>query len=106
VSDEDRRDVKPKSELTAAWGDPAITLRCGVAKPRAYTPTAQLFAVNDVAWLPVPQDAASPTTFYVVERAAYVEVFVPKEQAPASDALVDLGNVIAKVDPKDPNAKP
>jgi hypothetical protein len=106
VSDEDRRAVHPESELTAAWGDPAITLRCGVAKPRAYTPTAQLFAVNAVAWLPVPQDAANPTTFYAVERTAYVEVVVPKEQAPASDALVDLGKVIAKVDPKDPNAKP
>lgn len=101
--------MSPKSDLTAAWGDPAITLRCGVAKPRAYTPTAQLFAVNAVAWLPVPQDAASPTTFYAVERTAYVEVVVPKEQAPASDALVDLGHVVAKTDPKDPkdpNAKP
>lgn len=106
VSDEDRRTVSPDSEFTAAWGDPAITMRCGVAKPRAYTPTAQLFQVDAVAWLPVPQDSANPTTYYVVERAAYVEVVVPKEQAPASDALVDLGHVIAATVPEDPNAKP
>lgn len=106
VSDEDRRTVNPESEFTAAWGNPPITMRCGVTKPRAYTPTAQLFQVDAVAWLPVPQDAANPTTFYAVERTAYVEVVVPKEQAPASDTLVDLGHVIAKTDPKDRNAKP
>lgn len=98
--------MRPKSDLTAAWGDPPITMRCGVPRPRAYTPTAQLFQVDAVAWLPVPQDAANPTTFYAVERRAYVEVVVPKEQAPASDALVDLGHVIAKTDPKDPAAEP
>ena len=56
--------------------------------------------------LPSALDAANPTTYYAVERAAYVEVVVPKEQAPASDALVDLGHVITVTVPKDPNAKP
>lgn len=106
VDGQSRADTNPKSLLTAAWGSPAITLRCGVAKPDAYTPTAQLFTVNKVAWLPVPQDAKTPTRFYVVERRAYVELVVPKEHSPAANALVDVGHAVKAADPKDPSAKP
>lgn len=104
VGDQERRETEPGSRFTAAWGDPAITLRCGVPKPRALTRTAQLFTVNGVAWLPVPQHADVPTGFYVVERRAYVELVVPEEHAPASDALVDVGKPISRAVPKDPNA--
>lgn len=106
VSDEERRSADPASPYTEAWGDPAITLRCGVGKPRSYTSTAQLLTVNDIAWLPVPQDADVPTTFYVVERRAYIELEVPKEHSPASDALVDVGSAISATVPKAPKARP
>lgn len=106
VSDEERRETDPSSRYTAAWGDPPITVRCGVRKPSQYKPTAQLFTVDDVAWLPVPQDSDTPTRYYAVERRAYVEVVIPVEHAPASDALVDLGKVIAATIPEDPSAKP
>lgn len=100
VSDEERRETDPASRYTAAWGDPPITVRCGVRKPAQLTPTAMLFTVDDVDWLPLPQDSDAPTRFYAVERRAYVEVVVPAEHAPASDALVDLGKAIAASIPK------
>ncbi|MQA05178.1 MAG: DUF3515 family protein [Streptosporangiales bacterium] len=106
VAGEDRREAEPRSKLTAAWGDPEITLRCGVGKPRAYTKTSQLFTVNGVAWLPVPPGAEIPTAFYAVERTAYIELTVPEEQQPAADALVDLGKAIKATVPKDPDAGP
>ena len=45
-----RRTTVPSSGLTAAWGDPAIILRCGVDVPAAYGPTAELSTVNGVDW--------------------------------------------------------
>lgn len=106
VDGQSRVKTDPKSALTAAWGSPAITLRCGVGLPDAYSPTAQLFTVNGVAWLPVPQGANPPTRFYVMGRRAYIELSVPKERSPAANALVDVGHAVKAADPKDPTAKP
>lgn len=106
VAGEELRETDPASRLSAAWGDPPLTMRCGVAKPREYTKTAQLFAVNGVAWLPTPQDAELPTTYYVVEREAYIRLEVPADHQPAADALVDLGKAVKKAVPKDPSARP
>jgi hypothetical protein len=33
VEGQQRRDVEPAGPLAAAWGDPAIVLRCGVGPP-------------------------------------------------------------------------
>ncbi|MGH3096724.1 MAG: DUF3515 domain-containing protein [Streptosporangiales bacterium] len=106
VAGESHAETSPKNALTAAWGSPPITLRCGVGLPDAYSPTAQLFTVNGVDWLPAPQGANPPTRFYVMGRRAYVELVVPKEHSPAANALVDLAHAIKAADPKDPSAKP
>ena len=78
---------------TAAWGEPPITLRCGVARPQALTPTANLVEVNGVAWLPVSGEGG--TAFVAVDWPSkddpvYVEVLVPAAYAPEAAALVDL----------------
>ena len=61
----------------AAWGDPAIVLRCGVPRPAALTPnsSALLVPVNGVSFLPV--NTKTVNIFTVVDRAAYIEVSVP-----------------------------
>lgn len=61
----------------AAWGDPAIVLRCGVRRPAALTPnsTALLIPVNGVTFLPV--NGKKYNVFTVVDRAAYIEISVP-----------------------------
>jgi hypothetical protein len=83
--------VSPKSVLTAAWGDPAVVLRCGVAKPRSLRPTSELIEIDDrVRWfLRETDDAYVFTTF---GRVAFVEVRVPKSvpRDRATAPLVDL----------------
>jgi hypothetical protein len=86
--------VSPKSSLTAAWGDPAVVLRCGVARPRSLRPTSELIKINNVSWfLHETHDVYVFTTY---GRAAFVEVrvptSVPREQATAP--LVDLARPV------------
>lgn len=65
------------SSFVAAWGDPAVVIRCGVAKPAVFgTPAAaQLLDVNSVIWQPDPQK--SQTVYTTVDRSVYIEVTVP-----------------------------
>jgi hypothetical protein len=92
VDDADRRDVTPDSPYVAAWGDPAIILRCGVARPPALAPTSELVTVNGVDWLPEPEDAGY--RFTTTGREAYVEAWVPNDYAPEVNPLVDLAAAV------------
>jgi hypothetical protein len=97
VDGTDRRDVSPASPYVAAWGDPAIVLRCGVARPRALQPSAELVTVNGVDWLPEQQDDGY--RFTTAGRAAYVEAWVPARYAPEVNPLVDLAAPVASAVP-------
>jgi hypothetical protein len=50
--DLDRRKTDPASPLVAAWGSPAVVLRCGVADDSGYPVGAQLLHANSevVGW--------------------------------------------------------
>jgi hypothetical protein len=65
------------SSFVAAWGDPAVVVRCGVAKPAVFgsPDAAQLLDVNSVLWQPDPQKAR--TVYTTVDRSVYIEVSVP-----------------------------
>ncbi len=93
VSRQERRPTDPSSPLTAAWGDPAITLRCGVPRPAQLTPTSETAEVNGVAWLPV--ELTQGYRFVTVGRVAYVEVDVPEDYAPEVNSLVDLAAAVS-----------
>ncbi len=73
----DPRKTDTNSSFVAAWGNPAIVLRCGVAKPAGLNdPNApQLQDVNGVIWAPDLQK--NQAVFTTVDRAAYIEVTVP-----------------------------
>jgi hypothetical protein len=96
-----RRTPKPASDLTAAWGDPAVKLRCGVDKPADLTPGTEHYDpyaasadINGVQWFPEQLDDGY--RFTTVLRKAYVEVTVPGKYAPEVDPLVDLANAVKK----------
>ncbi|MEV6106574.1 DUF3515 family protein [Streptomyces sp. NPDC051940] len=81
------RETSPASVYTAAWGDPAVTLRCGVPRPDVltpgtehYNPTADAAQVDGVDWL--LEDTDEGYRFTTVGRAAFVEVAVPERYAP------------------------
>ncbi|MFI0431707.1 MAG: DUF3515 domain-containing protein [Candidatus Nanopelagicales bacterium] len=98
VAGQERRPTTPASSATAAWGDPPISLRCGVSTPSAYTPGVQLVAVNGVDWL--PEQLSNGVRFTALGRLANVEVTVPSAYRPEADALTDLSPVIRSVIPR------
>ncbi|MDF3289221.1 DUF3515 domain-containing protein [Streptomyces silvisoli] len=103
-----RHATHPASDLTAAWGDPAIVLRCGVPTPDVlnpgsahYNPTADAASINGVDWLPEKQSDGSVRCTTTL-RKAFVEVTIPsKYTGPYGDisALTDLADAVKKSDP-------
>lgn len=90
----DRRTVTKDARASArAWGDPAIVLRCGVARPASYTPTGDCLVIDDIEWYVEP--ATGGTIFTIVGADPRIEVSVPAAYTPPSDVLVDVGNAIA-----------
>lgn len=95
-----RRPTRPDSPQVAAWGSPAIALRCGVNRPRALTPTSELVVVDGLPWLPEPPNR--PTRFTTYGLRAYVELTVPPAYAPAGEVLGELGPAIKATIPDAP----
>jgi hypothetical protein len=94
VDDQSARDVRPDSPYTAAWGDPAITLACGVAQPAGLNAASQCFEVNGVGWY--VQDRSDSYRFTTIGRKAYVEVTVPRHYGPQpANALIDLARPVS-----------
>ena len=100
VDGQDRRDPEPASALTAGWGDPAIILRCGVARPaKMNDPEADGVEVDGVGWLLQKQDDGS-FRFTSTLRKAYVEVRIPAKRTGGGMApLVDVAPAIKKAIP-------
>ncbi|RKS70894.1 uncharacterized protein DUF3515 [Actinomadura pelletieri DSM 43383] len=101
-----RREVSPRSTFTAAWGSPAIALRCGVPLPR-HDMRAMIAVINGVQWLPTPQ--TRPVTFTAVGRKAYVEVTIPhsytKEGSAAGEILMEFNPAVQAAMPEKPEGE-
>jgi hypothetical protein len=96
VLNAERREVEP-GRFSAAWGDPPITLRCGVEKPPKLSPSSPCFEVNGVGWL--AEEATGGYLFSTIGRTTYVEVGVPSHYSPEANALVDLAAAVSANDP-------
>ena len=90
------------AERTVAWGNPAIVLRCGVARPSRLVPGSsdQVVAVSGdsggtVEWLPVKN--GDSTVFTTIDRAIYIEVSWPSKQD--YNPLPELSKAISSVLP-------
>jgi len=92
------RETKPESELTAAWGTPAIVLRCGVSRPGGATPSVELVSIEGVDWF--AEEVPEGYIFTSWGRVANVEVTVPDDYSPEADPLVELAPAIKTADPK------
>ena len=96
VSDQGRRDTKG-SPLGAAWGDPAIVVRCGVGRPDGYDRFAGCQTVNGVDWF-VPErmvtDQGLDVVLTTIGRTPAVELTVPAELRPPAAALVDVATAV------------
>lgn len=88
-----RRDTDPSSPALAAWGDPAIVLRCGVPTPG---PTTDLCtAVDGVDWVARPISGGYDFTTY--GRTPAIQVLVPKRYAPETFALTGLTAAVSTI---------
>lgn len=101
VADQPRREISPEEALGAAWGDPAITLVCGVGTPAGFDDVAVCTSVNGVDWyLPEEQlEEGGDLTMTAVKRAVYVEVRLPEDYFPPATTLADLAPAITATVP-------
>jgi hypothetical protein len=101
VDGHQRRTTSPSSPYTAAWGSPAIALRCGVPLPE-HPATQWIVTLDGVDWLPQPAD--HPVTYTALHRLAQVEVTIPAAYTadhPAGDVLLGLTSAIKAAIPAD-----
>ncbi len=98
VADQARRDVTPADAPGAAWGDPPITLECGVDEPAGFTDVASCLTVNGVDWyIPTEQlEAQGDLTMTTVNREVSVEVQLPTAYFPPATALADLSTPVRR----------
>ena len=107
-----RRSSTPASADTAAWGDPAITLRCGVAEPGPLNPASADYdpkslstvtiAVDGVCWL-TQSTSGGGFRFTTVKQQTYVEVNVPGAYQGQSYPLPALAAPVQQADPVNPD---
>ncbi|MFI2227393.1 DUF3515 domain-containing protein [Streptomyces fradiae] len=91
--------TSPRSELTAAWGDGAIVLRCGVPRPaRMSDPQAHAIEADGVNWLLEQREGTGPR-FTTTYRAAYVELSLDERFAHDSGPLVAFAGPVGRTVP-------
>jgi hypothetical protein len=92
------RPVDSPSPYVAAWGEPPVLLRCGVARPREFVVGAQTIVVNGVTWYPEPR--GNQTVWTAVDRPVYVELTVPTGYS--SGPVAELSTEVARTLPAQP----
>ena len=99
LDDQPRRPITPPDVLAAAWGDPAIVVRCGVGPPRELDRVSECVLVDDVAWFFPGNDLVDPdgpeVVFSVVKRLVVVEVTRAASYGPPAEVLADLSGPVA-----------
>lgn len=94
------RETTPQDLPAAAWGDPPIVLRCGVARPAGLTPTSSLTTIDGVNWFAEP--LTNGVRFTSVPDAPtdsplYVSLSIPSDYAPEGSLLVDIAPSIQAI---------
>ncbi len=101
VADQPGRRVDAGGGYAAAWGDPAIELRCGVPRPAGFDRFSTCQVANGVGWfIPDEQQTGRPEaiTMTTVGRAVNVEVRIPRDYFPPPATMVDLAPAIRRAD--------
>ncbi|MGA4668236.1 DUF3515 domain-containing protein [Propionibacteriaceae bacterium Y1923] len=85
--------------LVATWGDPRISLRCGVEPPAGLDRTSPCDELNGIGWYSEEPGTAFASTwrFTTIGRSGYIEVMVDEGHSPAGDALMDLSGAVSKM---------
>jgi hypothetical protein len=92
-----KRPTWPRSELTAAWGNPPVTLQCGVARPAGWGVGVDTLEVSGVDWY--QQLSGSRVEWTVVGRDVYVAFTAPTSYQGQGDFLAVLADPVSASDP-------
>jgi hypothetical protein len=97
VADQPKRRVTG-SHYAAAWGDPAIVLRCGVGKPKGTT-FALCQTANGVDWFvkdieKVSEDQSRDVDMTTLYRSPGVSVHIPAVDRPPVTVMADLADAL------------
>ncbi len=100
LAGEQSRRVQSDSPFGYAWGDPPISLVCGVDRPEGFGPDAALYQINGVFWF-VDDSAEDTTVWTAVDRPVYVELRVPAsiDSAPATVLSTAIAEALPYQDP-------
>jgi hypothetical protein len=89
-----RRPVRGDETLTAAWGDPPVTLTCGVPEPdRPEEPVV----INGVAWS--VRDIGAGFRWTTRSRAVHVAVDIPSRYENGAEIVNPLSGPVASAVP-------
>lgn len=97
VRDRQQRPVTAGAEQNAAYGDPAITVACGIPAP-SFPPTDYVNLLDRVCWHSA--ETADATVLTTVDRQATVQVTVPKAYEAAGQWAIVFANPIIETIPQ------
>ena len=78
LAGEPSRRVQSDSPYAYAWGDPAITLICGIDRPAGFVVGVSAIQINGVQWY-VDTSDPDATVWTTVDRPVYVQITLPPE---------------------------
>ena len=87
----DRREAQPVSDTTAAWGDPPVTLRCGVP---AGSGRDDPYTINAVQW--AMHDTGASRTWTTVGRRVNIALEIPDAYRGQAELVGSVAFVVAK----------
>lgn len=98
-----QRGVTAGAEQNAAYGEPPITLSCGVP-PATFPLTDDVYRLNQVCWHAAP--AAGATIWTTVDREVPVRVTVPAGYEQPAQWTITFANAVAAAVPSRTNSVP
>jgi hypothetical protein len=98
LADQERREVTG-NRYAAAWGDPAIVLRCGVGEPAGFDKFSACQRTEGIDWF-VPEetmtDQEADVVMTTIGRQPDVEVSMPAQYRPSAGPMVDLAPALTE----------
>jgi hypothetical protein len=101
LAGEKQREIEPADALGAAYGDPAITVVCGVGVPAGFDETSACEEANRVGWYAPPEqydDQSADVTIFAVTHQPVVELRLPSDYRPSglAAALAELAGPVKR----------
>jgi hypothetical protein len=100
LRDAPRRPVSAGPEQNAAYGDPPLTVACGVA-PARFPPTDTVYRLDAVCW----HATADGTVWTTVDRETAVRMTVPRAYDPPGQWVIELSAPVTAAVPSLPAAR-